>query len=158
MPTSGGVYSLINRGSGLALGVNTSDTSGATDVISYQYWGSANQKFAFTKGSDGYRAIRLQHNNQVLDVLNSSQSNGANIVVYDDWQGDNQRWQLKVSSSGGFNIVNKLTQKSLTVAGSQNGANVYQKDDAGGSSQRWYINPVSGSCVAVVVAVKQQLV
>lgn len=146
MPSSGGVYSVINRGSGLALDVNTSDTSGAPDVISYQYWGGTNQKFAFTKGSDGYWTIRAQHNNQVLDVLNSSQSNGANIVVYDDWQGDNQRWQLKASSSGGFNIVNKLTQKPLTVAGSQNGANVYQNDDAGGSSQRWYINPVSGSC------------
>jgi len=129
MPESGNVYSVINRGSGLALDVNTSDSSSAPNIISYEYWGGNNQKFQLIQEADGYWIIRSKFNNKVLDVLNSSQSNGANIIAYDDWQGANQRWLLKASSSGGFNIVNKLTGKSLTVAGSNNTANVYQNDD-----------------------------
>lgn len=146
MPESGTVYSIINRGSGLALDVNTSDSSSAPNIISYEYWGGNNQKFQLIQEADGYWIIRSKFNNKVIDVLNSSQSNGANIIAYDDWQGANQRWLLKASSSGGFNIVNKLTGKSLTVAGSNNTANVYQNDDAGISSQRWFINPVNGDC------------
>ncbi|QMW13672.1 RICIN domain-containing protein [Pseudoalteromonas sp. MT33b] len=146
MPESGQLYSVINRGSGLALDINTTDSGAAPNVITYDYWGGNNQKFQFIKESDGYWIIRSKYNNKVLDVLDSSQSNGANVIVYDDWQGANQRWQLKASSSGGFNITNKLTNKSLTVAGSSNAANVYQNDDAGVSSQRWFINPVDATC------------
>ncbi|WP_456295972.1 RICIN domain-containing protein [Vibrio sp. AK197] len=145
-PTSGGTYSIINRGSGLALDINTSDSTTAPNVITYEYWQGNNQHFVLTRENDGYWIIRSVYNNKVLDVLDSSNSNGANVIVYDDWQGDNQRWELKASSSGGFNIVNKLTQKSLTVAGSENVSNVYQNDDQAESSQRWYINPISGDC------------
>lgn len=145
-PTSGNTYSIINRGSGLALDVNTSDTSDAPNVITYEYWGGTNQQFVLTQDSDGYWIIKSSYNSKVLDVLNSSTSNGANVLVYEDWEGDNQRWSLKASSSGGFNIVNKNSEMSLTVEGSDNEDNVYQNEDAAGSSQRWYINPISGSC------------
>ena len=50
MPTSGGVYSVINRGSNLALDVNTSDSSGAPDVISYQYWGGRKPAVCLNQG------------------------------------------------------------------------------------------------------------
>ncbi|ROQ28603.1 RICIN domain-containing protein [Gallaecimonas pentaromativorans] len=146
MPVSGQLYSVINRGSGLALDVNTSDTSGAPNVITYEYWGGTNQQFYFNDLGNGYWSIQSAYNGQVLDVLNSSSSDGANIIVFDNWSGNNQQWQLKASSSGGFNIVSKLTGKSVTVAGATNASNVYQNSDAGISSQRWYINPVSGSC------------
>lgn len=146
LPVSGQLYSVINRGSGLALDVNTGDTSGAPDVITYEYWGGSNQHFYLLEDSDGNWTFQSAYNGQVLDVLNLSTSDGANLIVYDDWGGSNQRWQLRASSAGGFNIVSALSGKSVTVAGSTNLSNVYQNTDAGLSSQRWYINPVSGSC------------
>ncbi len=146
MPTSGGTYYLINKGSGQALDVNTSDTSSVPNVISYEYWGGTNQQFVLTKQSDNYWELKSVYNNMLLEVLNASTSNGANVDTYTDWDGNNQRWELKVQSEGGFKIVNKNSLYSLTVAGATNGSNVYQNEDASISSQRWYINPVSGSC------------
>ncbi|QXO15536.1 MULTISPECIES: RICIN domain-containing protein [Vibrio] len=145
-PTSGGTYYFINKGSGQALDVNTTDTSTVPNVMSYEYWGGTNQQFVLTKQSDNYWEIKSIYNSKLLEVLNASTSNGANVDTYSDWDGDNQRWELKVQSGGGFKIVNKNSQHSLTVAGSSNGSNVYQNEDASLSSQRWYINPVSGSC------------
>ncbi|MDC0609792.1 RICIN domain-containing protein [Vibrio sp.] len=145
-PTSGNTYYIVNKGSGLALDVNTNDSTSAPNVITYEYWAPNNQKFVLTKQSDNYWTIKSVYNSKVLDVLNSTTSDGANVLVYSDWSGDNQRWELKAQSSGGFKIVNKNSQKSLTVGGSTNGSNVYQNDDQSLSSQRWYINPVSGSC------------
>ncbi|WP_165313151.1 RICIN domain-containing protein [Vibrio ziniensis] len=145
-PTSGGTYYIINKGSGQALDVNTNDTSSVPNVITYDLWEASNQQFILTKQSDNYWEIKSVYNSKLLEVLNASTSNGANVDTYSDWDGDNQRWELKVQSSGGFKIVNKNSQLSLTVAGSTNGSNVYQNEDASASSQRWYINPVSGSC------------
>ncbi len=145
-PTSGGTYYLVNKGSGQSLDVNTTDTSAVPNVISYEYWGGTNQQFVLTKQSDNYWEIKSVYNSKLLEVLNASTSNGANVDTYSDWDGDNQRWELKVQSDGGFKIVNKNSQLSLTVAGATNGSNVYQNEDASLSSQRWYINPVSGSC------------
>ncbi|SDI03176.1 protein of unknown function [Vibrio xiamenensis] len=146
MPTSGDTYYLINKGSGQALDVNTTDTSSVPNVISYEYWGGTNQQFVLTKQSDNYWELKSVYNDMLLEVLNASTSNGANVDTYTDWDGDNQRWELKVQSDGGFKIVNKNSLYSLTVEGSTDGSNVYQNEDESLSSQRWYINPVSGSC------------
>ncbi|MCA2017533.1 RICIN domain-containing protein [Vibrio tritonius] len=146
MPTSGGTYYLINKGSGQALDVNTNDTSTVPNVITYEFWEPTNQQFVLTKQSDNYWEIKSVYNSKLVEVLNSSTSNGANVDTYTDWDGDNQRWEIKTDSDGGFKIVNKNSQLSLTVAGSSNGSNVYQNSDESLSSQRWYINPVSGSC------------
>lgn len=145
-PQNNQLYSIINLGSGLALDVNTSDTSGAPNVITYEYWGGTNQQWYLRDQGNGYWRIESAYNGQVLDVLDVSTSDGANVVTYDAWDADNQRWQLKHSTTGAFNIVARHSGKSLTVAGADNVANVYQNTDTANSSQRWFFNPVNGSC------------
>ncbi|CAM3997481.1 Pectate lyase E precursor [Vibrio aerogenes CECT 7868] len=146
MPTSGQKYYIKNISSDLALDVSKGDTSNSPNVITYNFSGNNNQQYVITKQSDNYYTLKSVYNNQVLEVEGASGSNGANVDVGTDTHSNHQRWELKLQSSGAFKIVNKSSQKSLTVAGSSNGANVYQNDDTSASSQRWYISPVSGSC------------
>ncbi|MFM2482562.1 RICIN domain-containing protein [Celerinatantimonas sp. YJH-8] len=145
-PVSGQLYSIVNLGSGLALDVNTSDTSATPNVITYEYWGGTNQQFYLYQQSDGYWRIQSAYNNMDLEVLNVSTSDGANIDTYGYWGGENQQWQLVQSTTGAFNIRARHSGKSVTVAGAENVANVYQNADAAESSQRWFFNPVNGSC------------
>lgn len=146
MPSSGNTYYVINKGSNKALDVNTNDSGATANVITYDNWKPNNQKFVLNKQSDGYWEMKSVYNNKLVEVYNNSTSNGANVDTYEDWDGDTQRWELKRQSDGSFKIVNKLSSKSLTVAGGEDGANVYQNDDANSSSQRWYLNPVNGQC------------
>lgn len=145
-PVSGQLYSIINLGSGLALDVNTSDTSATPNVITYEYWEAPNQQFYLYQQDNGYWRIQSAYNDMDLEVLNVSDSDGANVDTYGYWGGDNQLWELKASTTGAYNIVAKHSGKSLTVAGSENVSNVYQNADAAESSQRWFLNPVNGSC------------
>ncbi len=45
--------------------------------------------------SDGYYTIRSVYSGLVLDVLNISKDDSANIIQMTDHGGDNQLWRLK---------------------------------------------------------------
>jgi len=76
---------------------------------------------------------------KVLDVANGSTANGAGVVQWDYWGGDNQKWSLEPVGDGYYKLVAKHSGKVLDVAGisSANGAKLHQWDYVGGDNQKW---------------------
>jgi butyrate kinase len=87
----------------------------------------------------GYVRIVAQHSGKVLDVANASMANGAPLVQWDWWGGDNQRFRPEVHGIGELTLTAKHSGKVIEVAGmnENNGAVIQQWDWWGGANQRW---------------------
>ena len=70
---------------------------GSQEVFAMIKHGGNSQQWKFLDNGDGYSYIVSKANNNVLDVSDSSQDDGANIIVYPQksYDQDNQLWQLE---------------------------------------------------------------
>lgn len=66
------------------------------------------QTWHFTRFSDGSYKITSHADEKVIDLEGLSTVSGANIMVHDSNDGDNQRWYLQ-EYNGGYNIVPKCS-------------------------------------------------
>jgi hypothetical protein len=53
-----------------------------------------NQQWRPANSDGGYLRLINRNSNKALEVQGASTADGANIVQYDDWGGNNQQWQL----------------------------------------------------------------
>ncbi len=77
--------------------------------------------------------------NKVLDVLNGSYDNGANIQIYDKNGTSAQNFVIKKISDHEYQIACEKSGKALDVAGASTsaGANVWQYSKNNSNAQRW---------------------
>jgi hypothetical protein len=77
-------------------------------------------------------------------VKDASKDNGAPIVQWDWWGGDNQKWRLEHVGGGIARIVSVHSGKVLDVkdASRDNGAPIVQWDWWGGDNQKWQLAPL----------------
>ncbi len=89
------------------------------------------------------RAISA-HSGKVLDVKDVSADNGAPILQWDWWGGDNQKWQLEDVGDGLWRVVSVHSGKVLDVkdVSADNGALIQQWDWWGGDNQKWRLEPL----------------
>ncbi|WP_196159387.1 RICIN domain-containing protein [Reinekea sp. G2M2-21] len=146
VPISGGLYTLVNRQSGLALDVYRKETEAGTAIIQWRPTGAANQTFKVTRVDGNYWNIEATHSGMSLDVLGFADYDNAAIVQWPYLSGPNQQWHLVKSSSGGFSVRARHSGKALTASSDQIGAAVVQKQEQGEGLQRWYFNPTNGFC------------
>ncbi|MCU4802644.1 RICIN domain-containing protein, partial [Halobacteria archaeon HArc-gm2] len=87
---------------------------------------------------NGYR-IQNVNSGKVLDVANSSTSNGANVQQYSDGGGDNQRFHIHDQGSGQYHIQPVHSDMAVEVesGSTSDGANVQQYDWNGNGNQLW---------------------
>ncbi len=131
----GDSYSITNRGgSGNNITLTVTNTSGL-DRIRYG-WGEGS---AFNPNV--YYRIVNRNSGKGLDVNGSSTSDGAGIIQWSFWGGNNQQWQIIDNGSGYYRIINRNSGKALDVnAGSiADGANIIQWSYSGGNNQQWQI-------------------
>jgi hypothetical protein len=86
-----------------------------------------------------------RHSGKVLDVSGISPDNGAPVIQWDHWGGDNQRWRLEAVGDGYVRAVAQHSGKVLDVSGisTDNGAPLIQWDWWGGDNQRWLFDTVT---------------
>ncbi|MER5832867.1 RICIN domain-containing protein [Streptomyces sp. NPDC002130] len=86
-----------------------------------------------------------KHSGKVLDVSGISPDNGAPVIQWDWWGGDNQRWRLEALGDGYVRAVAQHSGKVLDVSGisPDNGAPLIQWDWWGGDNQRWRFESVA---------------
>lgn len=77
--------------------------------------------------------------NLVLDVVNGSSANQANIQIFTDNGTNAQRWRVSEDENGYLQITNLGSGKCLDVAGASAmaGANVWQYESNGTRAQKW---------------------
>ncbi len=81
-----------------------------------------------------------------LEVDNSSDSDGANVQLWGDYNGSSQRWQISPVSTGVVELAPLCaTGRRLDVSGGANadGANVHLWTDNDSPAQRWQITEVA---------------
>lgn len=98
---------------------------------------SAPESFPFRENE--FYVIIAKHSGKCLDVRGISTDKGANIIQYDYWGGDNQKWKLEPVGDGYYRIIAKHSGKCLDVGGisTDNGAKIIQWDYRGGDNQKW---------------------
>ena len=103
---------------------------------------SAAQKFNFTydKTSKAYR-ISDTYTNRSLDASGGVSRNGANVVMWIENGGCNQRWRLIKNEDGSYRILDSCGGRALDLFNSnyRAGADIGIWDYHGGDNQRWTI-------------------
>lgn len=114
-----GIYT-IRCAANTAFAVDVSGGSkdnGAQIQLWRYYRPTNNQKFRFTKNSDGTYKIANVGSGKVFDVHGNSLLNHANVEQYTDHGGANQRWYVEKNSDGTFSIRSKLNNLYLDIWG-----------------------------------------
>jgi hypothetical protein len=156
-----GTYRLINRHSGLALGLS-SDSSRLTETTPVRSWTNttgnpvggartaAEQTMTFTPVGTTPGNLNGTHtltaSGKALDDPNHSTSPGTQLITWTPNGGTNQNWVFTQQTDGSYQIVNGLSQLCMDVSGGSTsvGAQVIQWTCTGNSNQRWIVTALSG--------------
>ncbi|OQY02745.1 MAG: hypothetical protein B6I20_06545, partial [Bacteroidetes bacterium 4572_117] len=97
---------------------------------------------------DYYKMVvkHSQSNNQAIEVNGFSIENGANIGQWENYNIDNQLWQVKDGGGGYFWLEPKhIEGKCMEIEGNstQNYGNVQLGSFNGNDNQLWYVVPVA---------------
>lgn len=114
--------------------------------------GSAGQKWYVTNTSDGYVTLKSGLGDYNLDLYNGSNSDGANIQIYNAWNGDPQKFLIQTTATNNvYTIATKSSNltKNLDVYnfGKQDGTNVCQWTCTGNTNQQWIFENVGSTPV-----------
>ena len=84
-----GFYNIINAETGSAFDVKGAGTTNSTPVNVFPLHSNCNQDWLFEEDENGYYQIISRCSSRVLDAAPS-----GNIVIFDNHDGDNQKWML----------------------------------------------------------------
>jgi hypothetical protein len=115
-------------------------------------------------GNATYYRLTARHSGKVIDVINASTANNAEIKTWTWNGGANQKWTFQDAGGGYYRILNSNSGRCLNVASSStaDGANVIQYSCGGGTNEQFQMVTVgsyfqlrarhSGKCLDVVSA------
>ncbi|MFJ4871561.1 RICIN domain-containing protein [Streptomyces sp. NPDC088757] len=132
-----GVHTLTAAGK--ALDNPDHGTTAGTRLITWTPTGGANQRWTFTRRSDGTYELKNAESGLCADVEGGSTSAGARIIQWTCTGGANQRWSLTRRADGTHTVASAASGLVLTTASSTDGAAVTQQADTGGTLQRWTV-------------------
>ena len=141
-PLADGTYKIINRKSGLALGVADGSTANSVNVGQERYTGADSQKWTFTYLGGGYYKVVGVGSGKALDVTAQSTDSGALIDIYPFASQANQQWVVApTQTAGGYTIQGAQSALFLDVlnASLDPGAGADQSQDTGGGTQEWLL-------------------
>jgi hypothetical protein len=99
-----------------------------------------------------YCRIIAKHSGKCLDVGGESMDEGAGVIQWSYWGGDNQKWKLEPVGGGYFRIIAKHSARCLDVSSgsTKGGAGIMQWGYWGGDSQKWRLEPVGGGYFRII--------
>ena len=142
--TSGTVYTLVSKTSGLALDNGGSTTTGTALAQTSLGTGNTNQQWQINLLSNGkYNLINLS-SGMALDNGGSTTSGAAATQSYSSTTNINQQWTITSLGSGYYQLVVSTSGMALDNVGStSSGGSVEQATVVNGdSNQEWQIAPV----------------
>ncbi|MDJ0595375.1 MAG: RICIN domain-containing protein [Pleurocapsa sp. MO_226.B13] len=104
-----------------------------------------NNRAAFARPE--YFYIRARHSGQCLNVLDSGQDNGDNVVQGEECRSSNFQWAIIPADRGYYYLRARHSGQCLNVldSGQDNGDNVVQGEECRSSNFQWAIIPVRDS-------------
>ena len=109
------------------LAVETTGTDNGSNVQLGTRDNEENQKWIFTRQSDGSYSIKNKNAGKYLDIYNTGDTNGENVQVWSGGTGDKQSWFIYLYN-GGYRLVPRSSSadaKALDIGDSiKDGANL----------------------------------
>ncbi|MFJ7276391.1 RICIN domain-containing protein [Kitasatospora sp. NPDC098663] len=160
--TATGTFKLVNRYSGLVLGLSSTD-SRSTETTPTRSWadttgnpvggtrGPGEQTLTLTATGtapnpplDGTHTLTAA--GKALDDPGHSTAQGTQLVTWAPNGGPNQTWVLTRQADGSYQIANGESHLCMDVDGGSTsaGAKVIQWACTGGGNQRWQLTPAAG--------------
>jgi len=143
-PTSTVSYNkIVNKNSGLVLGISNASTSAGADALQWTDNGTADHLWQIVDAGGGYVKIINKNSGLALGITNASTSAGAVALQWTDNGTADHLWQLVNAGGGYVKIVNKNSGLLLGVtnASTSAGALVLQWTDNGTADHLWQIHP-----------------
>lgn len=159
--TQTGTFRLVNRYSGLVLGMSA-DTTRLSETTATRTWtdtsgntvgggrNAAEQAMTFTAvGSTGGNlngSHTVVTSGKALDDPNHSTTAGTQLITWTPNGGLNQQWTFTQQSDGSYTVQNNESKLCVDVSGGSTspGAQVIQWTCTGNNNQRWIATPLSG--------------
>lgn len=142
-PTSTVSYNkIVNKNSGLVLGISNASTSAGADALQWSDNGTADHLWQIVDAGGGYVKIINKNSGLVLGITNASTSAGAVALQWSDNGTADHLWQIVNAGGGYVKIVNKNSGLVLGVtnASTSAGALVLQWSDNGTADHLWQIH------------------
>ncbi len=159
-----GACTFENVESGKVLDLNGGSASNGANIQTYASNGSDAQKF-YVKDTDNiktgmYVFHSMANYDQVLDVCDGSDSDGANIQSYSPNDTGAQKWSIVANGDGSYRIVNAANEKVFDVqnGNAYDGANIQQYSWNESSAQKWYVTYQGGGGMSFESALDRSLV
>lgn len=107
-----------------------------------------------------YQIQSALKSSMVLDKAGTSKKAGANVALWTNNGGDNQRWKVSFDSSGRATLINVQSGMALNVVGGKGskGANLAQDTPNGKASQKWTLRKNADGTYTMVSALGSSLV
>ncbi|WP_312885882.1 RICIN domain-containing protein [Streptomyces physcomitrii] len=125
---------------GKALDVPGHSKSPGTQLTTYAAGGGENQKWKFTRQSDGAYTLTGAESGLCADVDGGSAAAGAKVIQWTCTGGANQRWRAARQADGGYTLTSVHSGLLLTTASGADGALVTQRAGSGSALQRWKLD------------------
>ena len=135
-----------------SLTVDGGKTSDGANVHIWKYENTPQQQFNLIYDGDGYYEIIPVHSGKRLDIV--GRGNEANVDQWSNNGGsDNQKWVIKESALGNYNIISKRQNLYLDAYQSKtdNGTNIQVYEKSGGSGQEFKLEKIENKSERTVV-------
>ncbi len=126
-----------------SLTVDGGKTDNGANVHIWEYVNSLQQQFNLVYDGQGYYEIIPVHSGKRLDVV--GYGNEANVDQWTNNGGnDNQKWLIRKSKAGNYNIISKRGSLYLDAYQSktENGTNIQVYEQSGGNGQEFKLEKV----------------
>ena len=166
--TEKGIYNIISRCNGLYLDVARKSTSNGTNIRVCEKSGLTSQDFIFkeieviegTKSVENgtYKISLGLDKEKVLDISAGSNSNGANVQVWDWANVLQQKYYLQYLGDGYYKITSAKSGKVIDVSGgySDDGTNVQQYEWNNTDAQKWIIRKNTDGSYNIISKLKDK--
>jgi hypothetical protein len=133
----GAYYQLVNRNSGMVLGVDGGSLANGAQLIQWDNTGSEDQAWHVTT-TDGVTKFGNRNSGQVLGIWQAGTADGDDAVQWLDTGATNQQWTLTaVGDYYTIKNVNSGLLLSVLGASTAEGADIVQWADVGTLDQQW---------------------
>ena len=126
-----------------SLTVDGGKKENGANVHIWKYANTKQQQFKLEYDGNGYYAIIPVHSGKRVDVVGTG--NEANVDQWEDNGGnDNQKWVIRKSKQGNYNIISKRDSLYLDAyqSGSANGTNIEVYEQSGGKGQEFKLEKI----------------
>lgn len=128
-------------------------TAAAKSITTYTIGNVTTDATPLFDRNKSYRIVNKENNNMVIDVLNSSPDNSADIVIMDkDTSSISQAWTFIVNDAGEYYIANDNAAKMLDVPGASKNNSVSMKlwQPNGDNNQLWKITDLGNGYYSII--------